>query len=130
MSVPPSERAPSKAMAVFAVVKGSGSGTTEIIHIPYPYWELAYDAEAYNTEFSLLNVQVMDATDPNRFVRIITKRDSDFITGNDFDPAVRKEAWKERFFEGGRDYWLVINTRSIKSYTLQILVPEHYVAGA
>jgi hypothetical protein len=130
MSVPPVESAPSKAMAVFAVVKGSGSGTTEIIHIPYPYWELAYDAEAYNTEFSLLNVQVMDATDPNRFVRIITKRDSDFITGNDFDPAVRKEAWKERFFEGSRDYWLVINTRSIKSYTLQILVPEHYVAGA
>jgi len=127
MSVPPSEGAPSKAMAVYAVIRGSGSGTTDIVHIPYPYWELAYDAEAYNTEFSLLNVQVMDATDPNRFVRIVTKRDSDFITGKDFDPAIRKEAWKERFFEGGRDYWFVINTRSIKSYTLQVLVPERYL---
>lgn len=130
MSVPPVDTAPSRAMTVYAVVKGSGSGTTEIVHIPYPYWELAYDAEAYNTEFSLLNVQVMDATDPNRFVRIVTKRDSDFITGKGFDPAVRMEAWKERFYEGGRDYWFVINTRAIKSYTLQVLVPERYVTGA
>jgi len=130
MSVPPSGNATSRAMVVYAVVRGSGSGTTDIISIPYPYWELAYDAEAYNTEFSLLNVQVMDATDPNRFVRIVTKRDSDFITGKDFDPAIRKESWKERFFEGGRDYWFVINTRSIKSYTLQVLVPERYVTGA
>jgi len=127
MSSPPSGNFSSRSMAVYAVIKGSGSGTTDIIHIPYPYWELSYDAEAYNTVFSLLNVQVMDATDPNRFVRIITRKDSDFITGKDFDPAIRKEAWKEKFYEGNRDYWLVINTRAIKSYTLQVLVPERYV---
>lgn len=130
MSVPPSGNTTSRAMVVYAVVRGSGSGTTDIISIPYPYWELAYDAEAYNTEFSLLNVQVMDATDPNRIVRIASKKDSDFIMGKDFDPAIRKEAWKMKFYEGGRDYWFVINTRSIKSYTLQVLVPERYVTGA
>ncbi|MDK2973905.1 MAG: hypothetical protein PWP08_276 [Methanofollis sp.] len=129
MSSPPSGNFPSRSMVVYAVVRGSGSGATEIVHIPYPYWELAYDAEVYNTEFSLLNVQVMDADDPNRFVRIITKRDADFIKGKDFDPETRKEAWKEKFYEGNRDYWFVINTRAIKSYTLQILVPERYVTG-
>ena len=130
MSVPPSGNTTSRAMVVYAVVRGSGSGTTDIISIPYPYWELAYDAEAYNTEFSRLNIQVMDATDPNRIVRIASKKDSDFIMGKDFDPAIRKEAWKMKFYEGGRDYWFVINTRSIKSYTLQVLVPERYVTGA
>jgi len=127
MSSPPSGNFSSRSMAVYAVIKGSGSGTTDIIHIPYPYWELSYDAEAYNTVFSYLNVQVMDATDPNRIVKIVSKRDSDFIEGKDFDPAARKEAWKMKFYEGNRDYWLVINTRAIKSYTLQVLVPERYV---
>jgi len=114
-------------MVVYAIVRGTGSGTTDIVYIPYPYWELAYDAEVYNTEFSFLNVQVMDVTDPNRLVKSVRKDGPEFIEGKDFDPAVRKEAWKIKFYEGNRSYWFVINTRAIKSYTLQVLVPERYV---
>lgn len=114
-------------MVPYATIHGTGSGTTEIIHIPMPYWELRYDADPYNTNFGYLNVQVMDAADPNRFVRIVTLQRPELIQGEDAAAAWKAENWKETFYEGQRDYWFVINTRCIRSYTLQVLVPARYV---
>lgn len=113
-------------MTTYAEIHGEGSGTTEIIHIPYPYWELWYDADPYNTEFCFFNVQVMDANDPNRFVRILSHPYTDFKSGN-VTRDNTKSRWTEQFYEGSGDYWFVINTRCIRSYDLQVMVPERYV---
>lgn len=128
MGVFPSRNSSSNTMVTYATVHGTGSGTTEIIHIPTPYWELRYDVDPYNTDFGYFNVQVMDATDPNRFVRIVTLQRSDLVQGEEATAKWKKENWKETFYEGQKDYWFVINTQCIRSYTLQIMVPEKYVS--
>lgn len=124
----PSGEVQKDTMVPYATIRGTGSGTTEIIHVPVPYWELRYDAEPYNTDFGYLNIQVMDADDPNRFVRIVTLQRADLIQGKDANAEWKAENWKETFYEGQRDYWFVINTRCIRSYTLEILVPDKYVS--
>lgn len=123
----PASEVETKAMIPYATIRGTGSGTTEIIHIPVPYWELRYDVDPYNTNYGYLNVQVMDAADPNRFVRIVTLQRPDLILGENATAAWKADTWKETFYEGQRDYWFVINTRCIRSYTLEVLVPEKYV---
>ncbi|MDD4256086.1 MAG: hypothetical protein PHP59_12025 [Methanofollis sp.] len=125
----PSGDAGKDTMVPYATIRGTGSGTTEIIHVPVPYWELRYDADPYNTEFGYLNVQVMDAADPNRFVRIVTLQRADLVPAENATREWKNENWKETFYEGQRDYWFVINTRCIRSYTLQVMVPEKYVPG-
>ncbi|QYZ80257.1 hypothetical protein E2N92_12855 [Methanofollis formosanus] len=122
----PTSSRPNNKMTTYAEVHGEGSGTTEIIHIPYPYWELWYDADPYNTEYCFFNVQVMDANDPNRFVRILSHPYTDFKSGN-VTRGDTKSGWTEQFYEGSGDYWFVINTRCIRSYDLEIMVPERYV---
>lgn len=124
----PSVNVSSNTMVTYATVHGTGSGTTEIIHIPTPYWELRYDVDPYNTDFGYFNVQVMDAADPNRFVRIVTLQRADLIQGEKSTSKWKEENWKETLYEGQKDYWFVINTRCIRSYTLQIMVPEKYVS--
>lgn len=115
-------------MVTYAEIHGTDSGTTEIVHIPYPYWELWYEADPYNTEFCFLNIQVMDADDPNRFVRILSHPHADFKKGsNKESDSETDRTWSEKFFEGYRDYWFVINTYCIKSYDLKVMVPERYV---
>lgn len=123
----PSVNVSSNTMVTYATVHGTGSGTTEIIHVPTPYWQLRYDVDPYNTDFGYFNVQVMDATDPNRFVRIVTLQRADLILGEKSTAKWKEDNWKETFYEGQKDYWFVINTRCIRSYTLQIMVPEKYV---
>ncbi|QSZ66299.1 hypothetical protein RJ40_01675 [Methanofollis aquaemaris] len=108
-------------MVAYARIQGKGSGTTEIIRIPFPYWELWYDADPYSTDFCFFNVQVMDADDPNRFVRILSHPYTDFKSNDD-----KKSGWTEQFYEGNGDYWFVINTQMIRSYDLRVMVPEQY----
>jgi hypothetical protein len=79
----------------------------------------------------------MDANDPNRIVRTISPPgglDSSIWSGsistggsadsvNNVDPR----PWKEKFFEGQRSYYFIINAHSLNSYSLKILVPSHYI---
>ena len=115
-------------MITYAMVHGTGSGATEIFHIPTPYWELRYDVNPYNIEFGHFNVTVMDTTDPSKFVRIVTLGISELAQGKKSTAKWKAENWKEIFYEGQKDYRFVINTQCIRSYTLQIMVPEKYVS--
>ncbi len=68
----------------------------------------------------------MDAEDPNRFVRVVTLNFADFLGVKD-EPELKKGRWVSTFYEGYHDYYFVINTRRIGSYSLKIQVPEEYV---
>jgi hypothetical protein len=118
-----------RSLTTYAKISGKWSGTTEIVHIPFPYWELYYTAEpAVDTSdedvfvFPRINIQVMDAEDPNRFVRICNPDVLDMRTFEEHDPR----PWVEKFYEGNRNYYFVINTRFVSSYTLEIKVPALY----
>ena len=93
----------------------------------------------------------MDATDPNRIVRTVSPPG-----GIDFNlwggiayatPAVTitttpkyatimptptpsstdPRPWLEKFYEGGRGYYFIINSQNIGSYTIKILIPTRYI---
>jgi hypothetical protein len=111
----------------YATIDGQWSGTTGIVRIPFPMWRLDYsDVTTSNDEIPLFNCQVMDARDPNRFVRVITLNFADFLAVKD-KPELKKQQWVSTFYEGYHDYYFVINTRRIDSYHLKIQVPEEYV---
>jgi len=88
-------------MTTFATISSStgGSGTTSIMYMPFPYWELVYTVNpsgelvpvsqqitptngvgisysgvsgSYSTANPQFTIQVMDGDDPNRIVRTIT----------------------------------------------------------
>jgi hypothetical protein len=139
---------------LFATVSGQYSATTQVIAVPFPYWELWYSAEPAGKmggkdqqlgssvvkgeegvshsylqgSFSVISptftLQVMDADDPNRVVRIITPPgglDSTLWTESDPRP------WKEKFFEGQKNYFFIIRTQALSSYSVEIRVPEDYL---
>lgn len=110
----------------YATIDGQWSGTTGIVRIPFPIWRLDYsDITTSNDEIPLFNCQVMDAEDPNRFVRVFTLNFRDFVAMKD-KPDLKKEQWVSIFYEGYHDYYFVVNTRCIDSYHLKIQVPETY----
>jgi hypothetical protein len=129
LTVPPSETMPDNTWVTYATIDGQWSGTTGIITVPFPYWRLDYsEITPLNENFPKFNVQVMDADDPNRFVRIITLNYMDFRSMMD-QPDLRAEQWVSTFYEGHRDYYFVINTLCITSYSLKIQIPQKYMTG-
>jgi hypothetical protein len=131
-----------KTTTSYATISGQYSATTQIITVPFPYWELWYTVEpagplggkegfltVIHGSFSVTNpaftLQVMDAEDPNRIVRTITPPgglDSSLWTGTR-DPR----PWKEKFYEGARKYYFIIYAHSLNSYNLDIRVPAGYI---
>jgi len=86
-------------ITAYAKFSGQYSGTTQVLKIPFPYWELVYTIQpfsdvqpsktqvipvkgeglaysglqgSYSTANPEFSIQVMDADDPNRIVRTIT----------------------------------------------------------
>lgn len=171
----------STGLVTFATISGKSSGTTRIINIPFPYWEISYTLEpatgpmgglteipsmeitptlgenyahsgisgSYSAVMPTFSIQVMDADDPNRFVRIITPPggiDPDLWGGIERPtPEITRKPkyaetvatptlsntdprpWTEKFYEGQRNYYFVINSRFIDSYTIDIKVPARYI---
>jgi len=149
---------------LFAKVSGQYSATTQVMHMPFPYWEIWYSVEpagkmggkdqkmssstvtgpegsgisktVIQGSFSVINptftLQVMDADDPNRNVRTITPPgglDSTLWesgTGSGVDSSDPRP-WKEKFFEGRKNYYFVINAESVNSYDIEIRVPTEYI---
>ncbi|ACL17671.1 hypothetical protein [Methanosphaerula palustris] len=122
MNVPKPDGGADKTTRVFATINGRWSGTTDVIHIPYPYFEIWYtltttvSPDVVVPKFSM---QVVDAEDPNRFVRVITP------PGNSYGgPFV------EKFFEGNHDYYFIINTKYIQSYSIEVRIPQKYLQNS
>ncbi|MFY9749704.1 MAG: hypothetical protein WAK75_06365 [Methanoregula sp.] len=170
---------PDNRRTVYATISGDYSGTTQVVNIPFPYWELSYTIQpapepaavasfaitptygtgasvsgiqgSYSTLQPQFSIQVMDATDPNRIVRTVSPPG-----GIDFNlwggiayatPAVTitttpkyatimptptpsstdPRPWLEKFYEGGRGYYFIINSQNIGSYTIKILIPTRYI---
>jgi hypothetical protein len=163
-------------MTTFATFSGKTSGTTQIIKIPFPYWELWYTVDpvaeqklttvtvtatrgsgfsssdiagSYSVIKPQFTLQVMDANDPNRIVRVITPpggidlnlwlgvtpttvasgglRPRPTSDNNNNAKIIDPRPWKEKFFEGQRSYYFIINAQDLKSYKIDIRVPTRYI---
>jgi hypothetical protein len=162
-------------MTSFAKINGQFSGTTQVINIPFPYWELVYTVDpvaetktssfavtptkgssvaasgikgSYSSATPTFTIQVMDAGDPNRIVRTIsppggidlnlwkgikgsinpasTVKASRQTNPSDI-PVVDPRPWTEKFFEGQRSYYFIINAQLLNSYSIDIRVPTRYI---
>ena len=139
-------------MTSFAKINGKSGGTTQVIKIPFPYWELVYTvepvAESKTTSFKVTPtmgsgiaasgmqgsysgamprfiIQVMDAEDPNRIVRTISPPGS--IDISLWKGGADPRPWTEKFYEGQRSYYFIINSQLLSSYSLDIRVPVRYI---
>jgi hypothetical protein len=143
-------------LTTYATFSGQYSGTTQVLNIPFPYWELWYTADPWTTDIAqqgevsgryvitpttgvvesgfsgsfstavpVLSIQVMDADDPNRIVRTITPPGgmNPIIWTGDDDPR----PWKEKFYEGQKKYYFVVQSAILKSYSIEIKVPASYI---
>lgn len=167
---------PNTSMTTYATIPGQYSGTTQIIHIPFPYWELMYTIEpatppvpskvavvptkgegapysgfqgSYSSATAKFSIQVIDADDPNRIVRTITPpggidlnlwkgikrtntnpQDSDSTKKTSptaVPTVVDPRPWIEKFYEGGKNYYFIIDAQSLTSYKIDIRVPTRYI---
>jgi hypothetical protein len=161
-------------MTTIAKIDGQYSGTTQVIKMPFPYWEIWYTVDpfdyiggkgqklssstitgplqsgvkgsgssqtviqsSYSVTIPTFSLQVMDANDPNRIVRTITPPGgldkslwkgisvSGEYSGDTVIPDPRP--WKEKFFEGERNYYFVVDAHSVNSYSIEIRVPSRYI---
>jgi len=109
-------------------MKGSGSTQTVI-------------QGSYSVTIPQFTVQVMDGNDPNRIVRTITPPggiDKDLwstetVEPEGYDTTIEipdPRPWKERFFEGERNYFFIINAQTLDSYTIEFKVPTRYLENS
>ena len=139
-------------MTSYAKISGKYSGTTQIIKIPFPYWELVYTVDpvpasepgslqvistqgegisysgvqgSYSGVIPDFTLQVIDATDPNRIVRTISPPGG--INLNLWEGTNDPRPWTEKFYEGHRSYYFTITSESLNSYSIDIRVPTKYI---
>jgi hypothetical protein len=166
-------------MVSYAKINGKSSGTTQVIKIPFPYWEMVYTVDpvaetkpssvavaatkgsgiaagsgvqgSYSSATPVFTIQVMDAEDPNRIVRTIsppggidinlwkgikntvnpasTPKKGRETTSAD-TPVTDPRPWTEKFYEGQRSYYFIINAQLLNSYSIDIRVPSRYIGTA
>jgi hypothetical protein len=173
--------APNTSMTTYATISGEYSGTTQVISIPFPYWELRYTIDpatsimasgspppstqitptygegiaysgiqgSYSVVNPVFTIQVMDAGDPNRIVRLITPPGGinpalwagitptvptvtprpKYATIAPTPTLINTDPrpWTEKFFEGQRSYYFIITSQYINSYKIEIRVPTRYI---
>lgn len=101
--------------------------TTEIYHIPFPYWELDYTADAKIKEYARFEVEVRDAEDPNRLVAEIDLKRADFMTPKNNTAGNTANSGTIFLREGFKDYYFVISTESISSFSIVVRAPAQYM---
>ena len=136
-------------LITYVTIEGKDPGITQPISMPFPYWELRYTVNPYDTTFigttenkaagvassvgtevfPSFTIQVVDADQPNRTIRTITPPGgldaALWKKGKEYDPR----PWVEKFYEGveNHKYYLVITPHMVHSYHIDVMVPERYV---
>jgi hypothetical protein len=104
---------------------------------------------SYSVVNPVFTIQVMDAGDPNRIVRLITPPGGinpalwagitptvptvtprpKYATIAPTPTLINTDPrpWTEKFFEGQRSYYFIITSQYINSYKIEIRVPTRYI---
>jgi hypothetical protein len=128
----------SSSLTTFATFSGQSSLTTNNINIPSYYWELWYTADPMVTGgqgetsavgsnsavFPTLSIKVMDGDLPNQVIDTVEPPGGLDITlwkRSGIDPR----PWVEKFYEGHKNYYFIINANHLYSYTIEIRIPKN-----
>lgn len=126
LSRPPDDVRVSERMVEYATATVERPGrvlATEVYHIPFPYWDLTVEMTPTN-EYPWFVMEVLDPADPNRVIKTIQYSRHDILGAGDGSKG-RKETFTIR--EGYGDFYFVIRSESLKSFTITIEVPEKYL---
>jgi len=134
----------------YAKISGKFGGTTRIMEMPFPYWELVYTVNpvtatepgsvkviqtnggvphsgvqgSYSGVIPEFTVTVMDGDDPDRVVRTISPPGGiNLEMWKKSDPR----PWTEKFYEGQRSYYFIITSKLLNSYSIDIRIPSKYI---
>jgi hypothetical protein len=118
-------------------VTGQSGKTSDTFFVPGGYWELWYTADPLITGgqdsvsasgsnsalFPYLSVQVIDTKNSDRVVETVEPQgglDKTLWVKSGIDPR----PWKQKFYEGNKEYRFVITTKHIKSYSIEARIPK------
>ena len=127
----------SSRFTALTTVTGQSGRTSDTFSVPGGYWELWYTADpiilggqdsvsasgSNSAVFPYLSIQVIDKTNSNRVVETVEPPgglDKTLWAKSGIDPR----PWKQKFYEGNKEYYFVITANHIKSYTIQARIPK------
>lgn len=127
----------SSGLTTLITVIGQGGKTSDTFSVPGGYWELWYTADPLVTggQDSHSATGSQSALFPSLQIQVIDKKNSDRVvasveppggldktlwqkSGNDPRP------WKQKFYEGNKEYYFVITARNLKSYAIEARIPK------
>ena len=118
-------------------VTGHSGTTSDTFSVPTGYWELWYTADPLTTGgqdsvsasgsnsavFPYLSIQIMDKTNSDRIVETVEPPgglDKAMWAKSGVDPR----PWKQKFYEGNKEYYFVITAKHLTSYTIEARIPN------
>jgi len=127
----------SPGLTTLVTVSGQVGRTSDTFTVPTGYWELWYTADpltaggqdsvsasgSNSAVFPYLSIQVIDKTNSDTIVETVEPPgglDKTLWIKSGIDPR----PWKQKFYEGNKEYCFVITTKHIKSYTLEVRIPK------
>jgi len=144
----PDTTPPVEKLLTYATIQSHTGGITQTLAMPFPYWELHYTVDPWETTFvgqtsskeagpadfvasevfPSFSIEVRDAADGSlvRKIEPLGGLNAEFWKN---DTANDPRPWVEKFYEGPtpRSYYFVVNTHMIESYKMEIMVPERYL---
>jgi len=127
----------SSGLTTLITVTGQSGKTSDTFSVPGGYWELWYTADPFITGgqdsgsasgsnsavFPYLSIQVIDKTNSDRVVETVEPPgglDKTLWVKSGIDPR----PWKQKFYEGNKEYYFVITTKHLKSYAIEVRIPK------
>jgi hypothetical protein len=117
-------------------VTGQSGKTSDSFSVPGGYWELWYTADPLITGgqdsvsatgsnaalFPSLSIQILDKNS-RRVVETVEPQgglDKTLWVKSGLDPR----PWKQKFYEGNKEYYFVVSARHLNSYTIEARIPK------
>jgi hypothetical protein len=138
-------------------ITGQYSGTTQVINIPFPYWELWYTVETTSSDVrqqaegsGMYEISPTQGEGVSRsgvsgsYSTVMPTFSIDVIDADNPSSIVRTitppgnldpllwqtddpRPWKEKFLEGNNQYYFIIRANTLSSYSIDIKVPTSYL---
>ena len=133
----PTSAFPGSGFTPLITVTGQSGKTSDTFSVPGGYWELWYTADpltsggqnsvsssgSNSAVFPVLQIQVIDKTNAGRLVTTVEPPgglDKTMWQRSGIDPR----PWKQKFYEGNKEYYFVITAKHLTSYTIEARVPK------
>ncbi len=133
----PTSAFPGSGFTPLITVTGQTGKTSGNFSVPGGYWELWYTADpltsggqnsvsasgSNSAVFPSLQIQVIDRTNGGRLVTTVEPPgglDKTLWQRSGIDPR----PWKQKFYEGNKEYYFVITAKHLTSYTIEARVPK------